>query len=128
MTTRATLLFVVEQGGYPLFTSELEHAGYDVVVVRSVRKALSVLKTCSPDIIVAEFYHVSQFRDRVSNLESLLARVQSGSPRTRVIVLLDREDGAYLDRVRARYAIFNALYYPLEEQSLLHSIERAAAE
>lgn len=41
---RSTLLAIIEQGGYPNFTPLYEQAGYQVVVERSMRKALAFLK------------------------------------------------------------------------------------
>ncbi len=41
---RATLLAIIEQGGYPNFTPLYEQAGYQIVVERSTRKALAFLK------------------------------------------------------------------------------------
>ena len=52
---RATLLAIIEQGGYPNFTPLYEQTGYQIVVERSTRKALAFLKKTNPAVIVAEF-------------------------------------------------------------------------
>ena len=85
MPKTPTLLSVTELGGYPNFAPLYESAGYAVTSVVSVRRALGLLKTLQPDVVVAEFNYQSDFRDRTSSLESLLAVVQR-SPQTRVIV------------------------------------------
>jgi len=68
--------------GYKKLYQEL---GYSVVTEWSERKAISLVRKSPPAVIVADFYHQTDFRDRLSNLESLLAAVQS-APNTRVLV------------------------------------------
>jgi ActR/RegA family two-component response regulator len=72
-----TLLSIVELGGYPDFRAIYERAGFKVETINSVRKAITALRTMKPDVIVAEFNYQSDFRDRTSSLESLLATMQS---------------------------------------------------
>src|SRR3989344_5280397 len=108
MPVSRTLLSIIELGGYPSFTPLYENAGYVVTSVVSVRKALGVIKQSCPDVIVAEFNFQSDFRDRTSSLESLLAVVQR-YPQTRVIVFyepgapaLDIRDGTSQSPSRTR--------------------------
>jgi hypothetical protein len=94
-------------------------------MVNSVRKAQSWLKHHKPEVVVAEFYVDPEFRDRLSNLESLLATLQRYASQARVIVLLDRH---YLDRlegVKARYPVFGALEFPIQEGQLDALLGRA---
>jgi len=124
MPKSGTLLFIIEQGGYPvnLFEKHLKLQGYDVIIETSMRKALALLKKTTPDIIVAEFNYVSQFRDRVSNLDTLLAILQSRMPDTRIVVFLDKEENNHLDELRECYTIDKALFYPLEMEIFVDSI------
>ena len=73
--TKKLLLAIVEQGGYPNFNSVYEDLGYKVLTSYSMRKAMAIVKKEKPDVIVAEFNYQSDFRDRTSSLESLLATV-----------------------------------------------------
>lgn len=116
-----TLLSVTEFGGYPDFTSLYESAGYRVVSVVSVRRALSAIKQQPPDVIVAEFNFQSDFRDRTSTLESLLAAVQQRSA-TRVIVFYQAEHAHQLDRLRARFPTLQALPYPIDQARLAQAL------
>ena len=111
------LLAVIELGGYPNFSSVYERAGFDVVTVTSVRKALAELKRLIPSVVVAEFNFQSDFRDRTSSLESLLAVVQRHAG-ARVIVFYEREQEHQLARLRASYSIHAALSYPISEREL----------
>lgn len=121
------LLFIIEQGGVPVYSDEYSRAGFDVSVVLSMRKALAKLKSDRPDIICTELNYDPSFRDRVSNLESLLAKLQSTSPHTRVIVFLESEHRPNLRRLQERFEVFDALYYPLQMENILLSLEKAAA-
>jgi DNA-binding NtrC family response regulator len=119
------LMFIVDQGGVPVYSPDYGKLGLEVVVVQSMRKALSKLKSEQPDIICTELNYDPGFRDRVSNLEPLLAKLQSTSPDTRVIVFLEKEHESNLNRLKERFEIFDALYYPLQMEDILDSLQRA---
>jgi DNA-binding NtrC family response regulator len=118
-------MFIVDQGGVPVYSPDYGKLGLEVVVVQSMRKALSKLKSEQPDIICTELNYDPGFRDRVSNLEPLLAKLQSTSPDTRVIVFLEKEHESNLNRLKERFEIFDALYYPLQMEDILDSLQRA---
>jgi hypothetical protein len=112
-----TLLMVnafIGTAGYRKLYTEL---GYQVVTEWSERKAIALLRRNPPAILVADFFHQSDFRDRLSNLESVLAAVQ-GSPGTRVLVFYEPAHEPVLDRVRARLRIDAALALPVQEDAL----------
>ena len=121
-----TLLSIIELGGYPNFTPLYQQLGYTVEAVASVRKALGLLKKTSPDVIVAEFNFQSDFRDRTSSLESLLAAVQR-SPKTKVIVLYEKDHAHQLTRLTNQYPIHETLAFPIDPANLAQSLQRAAA-
>ena len=120
---RRTLLSIIELGGYPNFTPLYQQTGYDVESVASVRKALGLLKKIDPDVIVAEFNFQSDFRDRTSSLESLLAVVQR-MPRTKVIVFYENEQAHQLAKLMARFPVHEALAYPIDARKLEESLRR----
>jgi hypothetical protein len=112
------LLALVELGGYPNFMSLYKRHGYQVEMVNSVRKAQAWLKQHKPQVVVAEFYVDPQFRDRLSNLESLLATLQRYNHPAKVIVLIDNHYLSRLEGVKQRYPIFGALEFPIQEADL----------
>jgi DNA-binding NtrC family response regulator len=122
---RRRLLSIIELGGYPNFAPLYERAGYEVSTIVSMRKALAALKQSVPEVIVAEFNFQSDFRDRTSSLESLLAVVQR-HPQTRVIVFYEKEQAHQLARLQAQHPIFAALSYPILETELVDCLRRAA--
>ena len=119
-----TLLSIVELGGYPDCTRAYRQAGFQVEKVTSMRKALSALKKCTPDAIVAEFNFQSDFRDRTSSLESLLAKLQGKHPKAHVIILYDKEYAHKLDLIQARFTIFESLPFPIDEKQLSDCLDR----
>jgi DNA-binding NtrC family response regulator len=119
--SKRTLLSIIELGGYPDFKPLYRQAGYEIESVTSVRKALGLLKKINPDVIVAEFNFQSDFRDRTSSLESLLAVVQR-SPKTKVIVFYENEHAHQLARLQAQFPIHAALAYPIDTQLLEASL------
>lgn len=112
------LLAVVEFLGHAQLKAVYERLGYRVAVEFSVRKANAALRKLKPQVVVADFYYQPDFRDRVSNLESLLATVQGLSPRPRVLVYYDPAHQPALDKVRQRFTLDAALTLPLKEAEL----------
>ena len=124
-TPKRTLLFVVDRGGYPLHSEMFVKAGYEVLLAPSTRKGLALLKSVSPDVIVAEFNYGPRYGVLISNLEPLLALVQTKHPRTKVITLVEKEFLPQLDRLQNKFSIYDALTFPLVKQALWECVERA---
>lgn len=117
MTTPSTLLSVIELLGYPNLRPLYERLGYQVLTEFSVRKAISLMRKEKPAVIVADFYFQPDFRDRVSNLESLLATAQSHKD-VKVLVLYESAHEHALERLRVRFRIDAALTLPVKEVEL----------
>ena len=105
--------------GYKKLYQEL---GYSVVSEWSERKAISLVRKAPPAVIVADFYHQTDFRDRLSNLESVLAAVQS-APQIRFLVFYETAHQAVLDKVSARLRIDAALTLPVQEDRLRATLQ-----
>jgi len=105
--------------GYKKLYQEL---GYSVVTEWSERKAISLVRKTPPAVIVADFYYQTDFRDRLSNLESLLATAQS-APGTRILVFYETAHQAVLDKVSARLRIDAALTLPVQEDRLRSTLK-----
>ena len=122
MSTPPRLLMLnafIGTAGYKKLYQEL---GYSVVTEWSERKAISLVRKSPPAVIVADFYHQTDFRDRLSNLESLLAAVQS-APDTRILVFYETAHQAVLDKVSARLRIDAALTLPVQEDRLRATLQ-----
>jgi CheY-like chemotaxis protein len=112
------LLAIVEIGGYPDFTSEYKAFGYRVETFNSMRKALGWLKRHPPVVVVAEFNFDPMFRDRVSNVESLLAALQKYAQNARVILLLESDRREQLAKVQLRFRIDHVIELPVDPEEL----------
>lgn len=104
----------IEHAQYPAIYKAL---GYDVTTEWQVRKAVSQIRKMKPDVIVADFYFQSDFRDRLSNLESLLAATQL-QQETRVLVFYEPQNESVLDKVRQRMHIDAALPMPATDETI----------
>ncbi|MHB1084728.1 MAG: hypothetical protein ACYCZA_07795 [Thiobacillus sp.] len=123
MSAPPTLLMINAFIGTTGFKKLYQALGYAVVAEWSERKAISLVRKNPPAVIVADFYHQSDFRDRLSNLESVLAAVQS-APNTRVLVFYEPAHQTILDQVRARLRIDAAFTLPVQEDALCTTLQR----
>lgn len=111
------LLSIVEIGGYPNFSALYQQKGFAVEQVESMRKASKLLKKVKPAVVVAEFNFQSDFRDRTSSLETLMAMVQR-IPDCRVIVFYELDQRPQLERLLAVSEVFATLTFPIDQAAL----------
>ena len=111
------LLAIVELGGYPNLLPLYQRLGFDVEVVNSQRKARSTIKKSLPDVVVAEYNFQSDFRDRTSNLETLMAVLQR-HPQVRVVVFHLPEQAAKLALLEARFPLYAKVAFPITVEKL----------
>ncbi len=117
MKTTKQLLSIIEMGGYPDFNALYKQHGFEPHVVYSMRKALNELKRNMPDVVVAEFNYQSDFRDRTSSLESLIAIAQR-SNEIKVIVFYEKEYEHQFEKLKTRYDFFASLSFPIEKKHM----------
>lgn len=89
MTKR--LIEFVELGGYPDLAPLYKELGYQPETLYTARKAVAAIKKARPDVIVGEFNYQNEFRDRISNLESVIAAVAHLDD-VRIIVLYQPQE------------------------------------
>lgn len=118
------LLAIIELGGYPNFSPLYRRLGFDAELVSSQRKAQSALKRRIPDVIVAEYNFQSDFRDRTSNLETLMARLQR-HPDVQVIALYQPDHRHKLETLLERFPLFATLPLPVTEAEMEATLRRA---
>jgi DNA-binding NtrC family response regulator len=112
-----SLLSVIELGGYADLMPLYRRLGFSVTSVTSSRKAISAVKKLRPDVVVAEFNYQSDFRDRTSTLESLLASIERFAE-TRAIVFYEKETLPQLEKLLKQFSVFGTMAYPLDEAEL----------
>ncbi len=87
-----------------------------------MRKALRAIRRRPPDVIVCEFNFQSDFRDRTSSLESMIALVQR-QPETQVIVLMEPQHRMQFSKLEAHYPFHAALDLPVDEAHMRQALE-----
>jgi len=111
-------------GGYLNYASLYQQKGFAVEQVDSMRKATKLLKKQQPAVVVAEFNFQSDFRDRTSSLETLMATVQR-IPGCKVIVFYEAEQRPQLERLLAVFDVFSTIAFPVQEPTLSNALDRA---
>ncbi len=114
MADDKSLLSIIELGGYPDFSPLYKKHGYQPTVVYSMRKALTALKKIKPSVVVAEFNYQSDFRDRTSSLESLIAIAQRNLD-IKLIVFYEKEYLHQFEKLKERYSFHATFAYPVLE-------------
>ena len=87
----------------------------------SMRRAISALKETVPDFVVAEFiygYGNNYAGVNVSNLDVFLHSLQKYSRETRIIVLVERGELQYVDKLAALFPLHAVLPMPVSEQQI----------
>jgi DNA-binding NtrC family response regulator len=118
------LLAIIELGGYPNLAPLYKRLGLDTEIVNSQRKAQAYLKKQVPDLVMAEYNFQSDFRDRTSNLETLMAGLQK-HPQVKVIVFYQEEYRPKLDNLTSRFPVFEAIPFPVTEARVEAALRRA---
>lgn len=121
------LLAIIELGGYPNLTALYKRLGFQTDIVNSQRKAQSYLKKKIPDVVVAEYNFQSDFRDRTSNLETLMARLQR-HPQVKVIVFYQSEYRHKLDDLLSRFPLFEQIPFPVSPARVEEALRRALGD
>jgi len=117
------LLAIVELGGYPNLIPLYQRLGFDCEVVNSQRRALKYLKSQMPEVIVCEYNFQSDFRDRTSNLETLMAKIQR-HPEVRLVVFYQDEFAVKFQSLRERFPVAEALRFPVTEADMETALTR----
>jgi len=120
------LLAIIELGGYPNLLPLYRRLGFDTEVVNSQRKAQAALKRLLPDVIVTEYNFQSDFRDRTSNLETLMGYLQR-HPGVKVIAFYQPEFLPKFEAMTARFPLFAAIPLPVTEAVVEEALRRALA-
>jgi len=120
------LLSIVEWGGYPNFSKLYNKLGYEVDTVASQRKARTYLKKVTPDVIVAEYNYQTDFRDRTSNLETLVAILQKTAD-VKLIVFYSEDHQEKFNQFCDQANVSAAIAFPITEEkvekALIHQLK-----
>ena len=119
-----TLYSIFESGAHPKFSELYDSLDIEETQFSSMRKAISALKK-QPDYIVAEFeygYGNNYAGVNISNLDVMLYSLQKYSPETKVIVLVDKSEFQYVDKLNEIIILKDILKYPVNKEQLRQAI------
>lgn len=112
------LYSIIESPSHPNLSQLYKQSGFEEIRLGSQRKAMQTLKKRPPDLIVAEFFYGygnNYAGANISNLDVLLASLQKYAPRARVIVLVEKTQRQYVDRLAERFPLHGVLVQPVTE-------------
>lgn len=121
------ILSVVESPAHPNFSALYRRLGFDEIKLNSQRKAIGQLKKSKPAFLVAEFnygYANNYAGVNVSNLDTLLASLRRYSPETRVIVMVEKAERQYVDKLAALFPLYEVMVLPVTPQQMADVLER----
>lgn len=116
-----TLLSIIESAAHPNLAAAYRRLGISETRANSMRKALALVKTQPFDFIVAEFFYGygSNYAGvNISNLDVMLYSLQKYAPETRVIVLVEKSERDYVDKLNQILPLHAVLQYPVSERDI----------
>ena len=122
-----TLFSIIESSSHPNFSALYDSLGIKESKINSMRKAIAALKKQQPDFIVAEFFYGygnNYAGVNISNLDVLLYSLQKYSAQTRVIVLVDKSEFQYVDKLNEIITLHDILKFPINKTQLRDSLVR----
>ncbi len=122
-----TLFSIIESSAHPNFTTLYNSLSIQESKISSMRKAIATLKKQQPDFIVAEFFYGygnNYAGVNISNLDVLLYSLQKYSADTRVIVLVDKDEFQYVNKLNEIIKLHDIFKYPVNKEQLQKSLTR----
>ena len=108
---------IAEAPGFPNLGTLYKKLKFEEQLFNTTRKAMTALKKCSPDIIVAEFlygYGSNYAGVNVSNLDVFLYSLQKYSPQAKKIILVKRNERQFVDKLNDIVSLDAILTYPID--------------
>jgi hypothetical protein len=115
------LLSIIESPIHPDFSVLYERLGFSHVVVNSMRKALSKIKTISPEYVVAEFFYGygnNYAGVNISNLDVFLYSLEKYAPESRVIALVHKHERQHAERLNEIIPFHAIAQYPVTAKDI----------
>jgi hypothetical protein len=120
-----TLFSIIESPAHPNFSDLYCQLDIEETKITSMRKAISTLKKQQPDFIVAEFFYGygnNYAGVNISNLDVLLYSLQKYSAHSKVIVLVDKNEHQYVDKLNNIIELHSILQHPVRKKQILESL------
>ncbi len=114
--SETTLFSIVESPLHPDFSELYQRLGWAESRFTSMRKAISALHQDVPAAVVAEFmygYGNNYAGVNISNLDVFLYSLQKYAPQARVLVLVDKSERRYVDKLNEIVPLHAVLVLPV---------------
>lgn len=115
------LYSIIESPAHPNLSGLYRRLGIEELRLPSQRKAVQALKRRAPDWVVAEFFYGfgnNYAGANLSNLDVLLGSLQRYAPNARVLVLVAKDQRAYVDLLAERFPLHGVLVQPIREDEV----------
>lgn len=112
---------VIDSPLHPDFSALYAQLGLDEIRLTSQRKAMTELKKTAPDVVVADFlygYANNYAGINLSNLDVLLRSLQKYAPEAKVIVLVEKHERQFVDRLGELFPLHGVLVHPVNPDDL----------
>lgn len=122
-----TLFSIIESSAHPNFSALYGSLEIKESKINSMRKAIAALKKQQPDFIVAEFFYGygnNYAGVNISNLDVLLYSLQKYSAQTKVIVLVDKSEYQYVEKLNNIIKLHDIFKFPVNKKQLRDSLTR----
>ena len=119
------LLAITESALLPDCAALFAELGVNETRVTSMRKAINRLKSETFDAVLCEFeygYGNDYAGVTISNLDVMLYSLQKYSPDSKVIVVVQKDEMQYIDKLTALFEIHVVLPYPVSQQALREAV------
>ncbi len=120
-TSKPILYSVVQSRFHPRLTALYTEKGLEEKVFTSIRKVMSAIKKESPDYLVADFiygYSSNYAGVNISNLDVMLMAMQRYSPDTKVIVLAQKHEIQFVNKLNDIFPLHRILRLPVTPKEM----------
>lgn len=115
------LFSIIESAAHPDLAKLYQRLDIRETRLTSVRKAIQELKRQTPEIIVADFlygYGNNYAGVNISNLDVFLYSLQKYTSDAHIIILAEKSELQYVDRLAELFDLYAVLTYPVAESDL----------
>lgn len=122
------LYSIIESPTHPMLSDLYRQLEIKEIQLTSMRKAISELKRTPPDFVVAEFFYGygnNYAGVNVSNLDVFLYSLEKYAPAATVIVIVDKAEQKYLERLPEALRPDAVLVQPVNRQQLRQFLEES---
>lgn len=123
-----TIFSVIESPTHPYFTALYKKLGLDELCFRSMRKMIKAIKKNKPDYIAAEFFYGygnNYAGVNISNLDVMLYSLQRYSPKTKVIIFVEKNEILYAEKLNSILPLHAILIKPVQLDDITESLKHS---